>query len=77
MWEVALSLFAIGAESAKCQCCSEGPQGRMEAVMIMQQGVRIRESSLRETAQKKWKQPKGEDRSEMKTRGKTVEVHLD
>ena len=34
--------------------------------MRMQQGMQIKESSPRETAPEKWKQPEGEDRKEMK-----------
>ena len=45
---------------------AERPQRRTEAVMRMQQEVQIKESRWMEATPERWKQPKGEDRTEMK-----------
>ena len=37
---------------------------------------RSKKAVLRERAPKRWKQPEGEDRNEMKERSKSIEVHL-
>ena len=56
--EVALSPADAGQNWLSVSAAAEGPQRRTEAVMRMQQEVQIKESS--------WRQPKGEDRTEMK-----------
>ena len=39
--------------------------------------MQVKESRWAEEISQRWKQPKGEDRAEMKNRGKAAEVHLD
>ena len=41
-----------------------------------QQEVQVKESGCAEEISQRWKQPKGEDRTEMIKRGKAAEVHL-
>ena len=54
----------------------EGPQRKTEAVMRMQQEVQIKESRWAEATPKRWKQPKGEDRIEMKKEARVVRCAL-
>ena len=42
----------------------------------MQQEVQVKESRWVEETPQRWKQPKGEDRTEMNKIGKVAEVHL-
>ena len=44
--------------------------------MRLPQGVRIKESSRKETAPKRWKQPKGQERTEMKKETKLLRCTL-
>ena len=56
---------------------AEGLQKRTELVERWQrQEVQVKESRWAEESPQRCKQQKGEDRSEMKKRGKAVEVHL-
>ena len=41
-----------------------------------QQEVQVKKSRWAEEVPQRWKQPKGEDKTEMKKRGEAVEVHL-
>ena len=41
-----------------------------------QQEVQVKESRCLEEIAQRWKQPEGEDRTEMKKRGKDAQVHL-
>ena len=45
---------------------AEGPQRRAEAVERMQQEVQVKECRWAEVIPQRWRQPKGEDRLEMK-----------
>ena len=40
------------------------------------QEVRVKESRWAEEISQRWKQPEGEDRTDMKKRGRAVEVHV-
>ena len=67
IWEVALSPFVSGTELAKCQCCNrrtikKDGSGDEDAA----RSAVHKESRLAEETPKMWKQPKGEDRTEMK-----------
>ena len=71
-----LFLFLImGQNWLIVNAAAEGPHRRTEAVMRMQQEVQIKENRWTEATPKRWKQPKGEDRTEMKKEAKKIEVH--
>ena len=55
---------------------AEGPQRRTEAVNRMQQKVQIKECRWREKTPKRWKQPKGEDRTDMKKEARILRCTL-
>ena len=62
-----LFLFLIVGQSWLCvSAASEGQQRRTEGVVRMQQEVQIKEHRWEEETSQRWRQPRGEDRIEMK-----------
>ena len=57
-------LLNLGQHWLGVSAAAEGPQRRTEEVMRMQQEVPIKESRWTEATPQRWKQPKGEDRTE-------------
>ena len=75
-WEVVLSPSAFGAALAVCQRCRRRTQRRTEAMEGMQQEVQANEGRWVEETPQRWRQPKGEDRTEMKTEARAVRCAL-
>ena len=73
---MALFLLDYGAEWLSVSAAAEGPQRRTEAVKRMRQKVYIKESRWKEKTPKRWKQPKWEDRTEMKKEARILRCTL-
>ena len=68
-----LFLFLIlGQNWLSVSAAAEGPQRRTEEVMRMQQEVQIKDRTWTEAPPKRWKQPEGEDRTEMKKEARVL-----
>ena len=61
-------------------CVNAAAEGLQKGTETMErwqnQEVRVKESRWAEDISQKWKQPEGEDRTDMKKRGRAVEVHV-
>ena len=69
-WEVALSNWLCVSAAA------EGPQRRTEAMVRMQQEVQVKGGRWADEIPQRWRQPKGEDRTEMMKEAKLLRCTL-
>ena len=59
-------LLVTGQNFLSVSAAAEGPPRRTEAVIRMQQEVQVKENRCAEEIPHRWRQPKGEDRTETK-----------
>ena len=77
VWKMALSPFAIGQNWLRVNAAAEGLQKRTDMMERWQhQEVQVKESRWAEEIPQRWKQPKGEDRTEMKKEAKLLRCTL-
>ena len=69
-------LLIMGQNWLSVSAAAEGPQRSTEVMTRMQQEVQIKESSWAEVVPIRWKQPKGEDRTGIKTEARTLRCKM-
>ena len=65
-------ILIVGQNCPSVSSAAEGQQRRTEAVMRMQQEVQVKEYRWAEETSQSWRQPKGEDGTEMKQEARVL-----
>ena len=76
IWQMAFPLVDPGQNRICASAATEGPQRRTEDMVRMQREFQVKGGRWAVETPQRWRQPKGEDRIELKKEAKLLSVYL-